>query len=787
MLDRLLYFLFRSKVGMLILFAGVICGAFTLGGCFSWSVLSCVCGKAGCDTCADLFDDCDKQFSCDTGCDFLDCAFGNGFTKDCGDCGVMTCGGCNASCFTECGVGGGGSCVGCGGGYDDYTCQFSNCTCTDQKSAYSTYSLTVNLALYDANGDYIETVTYTYDYKAERLENIPDSQKVAFPSSWNDYFGTVIKVLDGDDREVGFENDELTISFEDWKDGNHSDYTVSFKVFAAEKRTNESVLITIDYSAVGLPAETYSATVGSMTPNIVAKEVAGYTFNAFVMQDGRSISFDPDKIFHLIHFGVDPAAEQLELYIEARYDAAQCGITVERVENGSVTATIYDETTDYGQALSLIYREINGSALEADPDEDTRFLGWFYDSALTQPVDWERDKLTSDTSIYCAYRTQVTVTLYNYNAPGDGAETIVAWWGELLGTDIVLPDTRPANGRFTFEGWFTDADCTQAVGSETRVTGDTALYAKWNEKTKYTVTYYADMGGTVTNITDTYDYYTGLILRDSETVLAPEGYAFEGWRLEEEDGGFSAPMTQLSAKMYERDMRVYAAFSRTMQLIVLNGSLGSSDSVKLYYKEGKSLPVPRSNDPTKEFAGWATDSGGTNMVSDDEGQVTSFEYTGNSPALIAIWKARTYTVTFYYQDGGRIVVVDEQEIVYGGYAKAPSETPQKKGYTFVRWVKEFTDIPFSEETPVTEDVEYAAEFEALEYKITLKVDGQEDRVITVRYGTKPRLEVPQSTGVFMGWYTQPGGNGERKTDSNGIWLDAFYDTADDITLYAYFI
>ena len=782
MFDRLLYFLFRRKAGILILLVGVFCGAFALSGCFSWSVLSCACGQMGCDVCEDQFSQCDKQFSCNSDCDFFNCIWGNGCTKDCGDCGIITCGGCNSTCFTDCGA-----------GCSDNSCQFSNCTCTDNGPTLSTYNFTVEFILYDANGDFIQTVSQVYTYQVEDLKDLPDSQEVSFPQEIAQYFGEVIRVLDGRDQEVGFENNTITVSFKDWKNKDVSyipEYTVSFKVFAPEKRAGESVSIHIDYSDAGVSDEFYTVTVGQPMPNIAAKEVSGYNFVNFTKEDGTVIVFEEGDIFHLLNFRIDPSSDQLAVNIKANYDADTCKVTVEQVYNGEVKAKVYDSELDYGLTLTQLYQEIHGESFEIDPGETTKFIGWFYDLALTQPIDWSRDSLAGDTTIYCAYKTQVTVTLYNYEAPNNGNRLISAWWGDVLGTDILLPDSLPANGRFTFVGWFIDKNCLQSVAAGAKITGDTDLYAKWDEKTKYTVTYYADMGGTVTNITDTYDYYEGLKLLGQEAVATPNNYTFEGWRIKEDDGSFSLPTRNLQGQTYERNIEVYAAFSRNMQLSVQNGSLpgvAPSYSVKLYYKESASLAVPHSNDDSKVFAGWSTDSSGENMISGDKGFITSFEYTGNSPFLVAIWKGKTYTVTFFYYDGMRRIIVDEQEVEHGGFATAPAESPEKAGYTFAGWVKKYTDIPFSEQTPVTEDIEYQAKFESVEYTITLIVAGQEEKQIKVKYGTKPSLEIPESEDIFAGWYTQPGGNGERMTDERGSWVDDFYDIADDLTLYAYFI
>ena len=136
--DKFLEFLFRGKLGRGLLIGSVTLGAAALTGCFALDTLSCACESTGCDSCASCLSgcnescdwcgmDCAKSGGCED-CALVGCMFGDGCEKDCGDCGYITCGGCNRGCF-DCG----GGCSGCG---SDCISSCGNCTvdCTGQPS-----------------------------------------------------------------------------------------------------------------------------------------------------------------------------------------------------------------------------------------------------------------------------------------------------------------------------------------------------------------------------------------------------------------------------------------------------------------------------------------------------------------------------------------------------------------------------------------------------------------------------------------------------------------------------
>ncbi|MCL2014170.1 MAG: leucine-rich repeat domain-containing protein [Oscillospiraceae bacterium] len=112
----------------------------------------------------------------------------------------------------------------------------------------------------------------------------------------------------------------------------------------------------------------------------------------------------------------------------------------------------------------------------------------------------------------------------------------------------------------------------------------------------------------------------------------------------------------------------------------------------------------------------------------------------------AIWKARTYTVTFV--DGEDVIA--EQTIEHGKAAVSPEaiEIPEKEGLVFDGWDKAFDNI--------TADLTVSAIWKARTYTVTF-VDG-EDVIAeqTVEHGksavSPEALEIPEKEGlVFDGW------------------------------------
>ena len=94
-----------------------------------------------------------------------------------------------------------------------------------------------------------------------------------------------------------------------------------------------------------------------------------------------------------------------------------------------------------------------------------------------------------------------------------------------------LPNPLPGTERahYTFAGWFTDEDCTQAATAGAEINADITLYAKWTPIT-YTVTFNAG-SGTCNTTTTTGDFKNGLTLPTATPCdyASTNGWIFVGW------------------------------------------------------------------------------------------------------------------------------------------------------------------------------------------------------------------------------------------------------------------
>ena len=101
------------------------------------------------------------------------------------------------------------------------------------------------------------------------------------------------------------------------------------------------------------------------------------------------------------------------------------------------------------------------------------FAGWYTDAACTDGNEWTTPQtLEGDISVYAKWKdVYVTFDLQN----GDTPE-------KVLFDDNFTPPTNPSNGDKLFQGWYTDAACTD--GNEWTIpetlSDDITVYAKWH-------------------------------------------------------------------------------------------------------------------------------------------------------------------------------------------------------------------------------------------------------------------------------------------------------------------
>lgn len=155
--------------------------------------------------------------------------------------------------------------------------------------------------------------------------------------------------------------------------------------------------------------------------------------------------------------------------------------------------------------------------------DDFNFAGWFTDADCT--TAFGGTAVTANITLYAKWVSTAAETFtytFNYNYEGAPAAAEITVVDGALVTAPDLKDVTPAGK--AFDGWYSDAECTQPFDILSPATASQTLYAKW-----------------VGIVTVTYNYnYEGapegndVTLKSGETVVRPAdpvrvGYTFAGW------------------------------------------------------------------------------------------------------------------------------------------------------------------------------------------------------------------------------------------------------------------
>ena len=283
----------------------------------------------------------------------------------------------------------------------------------------------------------------------------------------------------------------------------------------------------------------------------------------------------------------------------------------------------------------------------------------------------------------------------------------------------------PTKDGYTFAGWV-DAEGNAMPATHT-TDGDVTFYAKW-VTSAFDAKFYLDAAKT--NLYDTKSVEFGAAIT-APAAPSKTGYTFKGWSL---DG--STVLADLGTMDTEgKDfIAVFEALSSGVTFY-------DGDTV-LETKTGNfGDKINAIDNPTKAgytFAGWVY----------ANGDAVTFPVTlGLDPiSVYAKWTANPIFIEFY--DGANFISGGEQNC---GEAIAAPEAPTKAGYNFVGWVDaEGNAMPA---TVPTADAKYYTKYEAANYNVTFKADGETVRSEEALFGsTIVPPDAPSKVGnTFKGW------------------------------------
>ena len=211
------------------------------------------------------------------------------------------------------------------------------------------------------------------------------------------------------------------------------------------------------------------------------------------------------------------------------------------------------------------------------------FVEYYADAALSTLMTWPKNFYLHDALEFTFYARMVDVygkIIYEPNGGSACTDT------SFVPGDIITPPTPTREG-YTFAGWYTDKELTQAVDWSVAMPDYTGFiaYAKW-EANDYTISF--DVGKTSTKY-DTKEVRA--ITGPAETVIPtdqyPEaplkfGYIFDGWmlngkRYEFEEGVTTYPIGDITLEAIWRSTE-YSAFADITAYEKLSGEYVETDS-----------------------------------------------------------------------------------------------------------------------------------------------------------------------------------------------------------------
>ena len=196
-------------------------------------------------------------------------------------------------------------------------------------------------------------------------------------------------------------------------------------------------------------------------------------------------------------------------------------------------------------------------------------------------------------------------TIYSITYNTNGGAEIAATSG------TTLPNSLPTTTRehYTFVGWYTNSECTQAAIAGAKITQNTTLYAKWEAET-FQITLnpnegtLKDKSGNVqSTIVFDYEYDSqSSPLSNYYSTITRDGYEFVGWFTEQSGGEKWTETGSATQKitLYAQWVKLYI-----VTLVPGSGSVTSTTLTESSAGAGVTLPTPTLDCGDWEFVGWA--------------------------------------------------------------------------------------------------------------------------------------------------------------------------------------
>ena len=491
-------------------------------------------------------------------------------------------------------------------------------------------------------------------------------------------------------------------------------------------------------------------------------------------------------------------------------------------------ATVSFET--YGGSTIKPYQILKGSKLEnlsKSLKEGYTFIAWHMNS-LEGAIPNSSTEITEDVVLHAEFKENPTIT---FDGNGQVAkQTRQVRYNETIGE---LPTYKVSQDcPRTLIGWFTEKTGGEAIDTNTRVTKDVTYYAHWGWKPTFNADGGIILGDTKYPIqeSENYRFWEDTSAQKVGVKLESNGsYAFV-------DGGDSVWVSNNNSQNYTSASSqwvltvpanteytiTYTVSSEsgydklTVTLndeIIANGISGEqtgSYTIKTdaqeeqyslkatYSKDGSgsrgedqatiTLPLSvKSNDcplPTAkrdgyEFLGWFVDNGARKIQNNDIVDLSQY------PEIRAKWsKLKTYIVSLDVNGGTygdkTLKILKDSSNGYGiiqGLGR-----PTRSDYQFIGW-KDENGNDYQNGTHITSNLKLTAQWKKIGVTVTFDpkegtMFGSKSKKIAAGTSLNTIPGAKKSNMYLEGWYTKPGGQGEKLEQTTII--------NEDVTYYAFY-
>ncbi|MCR5564630.1 MAG: InlB B-repeat-containing protein, partial [Gammaproteobacteria bacterium] len=341
-----------------------------------------------------------------------------------------------------------------------------------------------------------------------------------------------------------------------------------------------------------------------------------------------------------------------------------------------------------------------GSTLDqpqAPTKEGFKFVGWYKEAELTNKFNFENTEINNDITLYAKWNAIYTVT-YHTNGGSEIEPTKVE-----VGKKFNLPE-NPTRDGYRFDGWYKDADLSQAFVNTGDITSNLDLYAKWTGNA-YTVIFNAN-GGRGNMAQQSLVYGTESQL--SKSIFTRVGYEFKGWALSATGEKELNDEQLVSTLAKTGSVTLYAVWEKVEYTLVFLPNYAEQkntpetiDDVKIKIDGSVDLTRVLADLDHYTFSKWTLDTtdstkdyavGSTFILTEDI--ISAYANENKQVKLFGLWNPKKYSVEFVGGEGATGSMT-AQEFTYGVSTELTHNAFEKEGFFFVGWKdqdnNEYTD------------------------------------------------------------------------------------------------